>query len=78
MQVLVAKEPNFKCLFSVILNMSLPLCLARYQGTRNVHRWEGEEGTEDGMFDDRVLTVAVFLFRQRAVALVQYHWRVLQ
>ena len=69
MQVLVAKEPNFKCLFSVILKIALPLCLAGYQGTRNVHRaaedrWEDEEGTEDGMFDDRVLTVTIFVFKQ--------------
>jgi hypothetical protein len=68
-QVLVAKEPNFKFLISVLLTIALPLCLTGYQGTLNVHRaaenrWEGEEGTEDSMFDDRVLTVAVFVFTQ--------------
>jgi hypothetical protein len=34
-QVLVAKEPNFKILISVLLKIALPLCLAGYQGTLN-------------------------------------------
>ena len=38
------------------------MCTAVHRAAED--RCEGEEGTEDGMFDDRVLTVAVFVFKQ--------------
>jgi hypothetical protein len=38
------------------------MCIAVHRTAED--RWEGEEDTEDGMFGDRVLTVAVFVFRQ--------------